>query len=172
MIKSIEHCHLCEHKEMIPGEGIMCMATMTKPDFIGTCGKKEFSKVMHFRLIQRLEEYETIKYSKKAVRLNFYAYGILGTGVVIGAYLFYKFLWSSGWFSMVPLIIGVMGFTLLGYAIGPINNYRSKLSVSHAKLEKMTAILALYNLSYDFEIIKRRHEEPEMQARITRLDVS
>jgi hypothetical protein len=158
---------------MIPGEGVFCMVTSEKPNFTGSCSKKDFSKVMHFRLMERLEDYETIKYSKKAVRLNFYAYGILGLVVMISAYLLFTFIWQMGWFVTVPLMIGVAGFTLLGYAIAPVNNYRSKLAVSHTKLEKVGSILALYNLSYDYEvdIVKRRHEEPEMQAKITRLNV-
>jgi len=158
---------------MIPGEGVICKVTHEKPDFTGKCSSKEYTNVMRLRLIERIEDYETIKYSKRAVRLDFYAYGILGLGVIASAYLVYMYFWAGGWFTTVPLIIGVAGFTLLGYAIGPVNNYRSKLGVSFEKLKKIIKILEVYDLTfeYDVEIVKRRHEMPEKQARVTFLEV-
>lgn len=151
-IRPIDHCLLCDNKTVMQGRGPVCGLTEEKPSFIGKCMDKKFNKVLKQRLAEAIENYETMKNSKSEVMLSFWTYLILSIIVTSGAVLLYLFLWESGWFSALPFVIGAAGIALLGYAFGPLNNYRSKMAVYGQKLRRYEDILGLYAIRFEYEI--------------------
>jgi len=173
MLKPIDHCLLCDLKELVPGKGPVCSLTQEKPAFISRCSTIELDENLRERLTDALEYSETVKHSKGMTMLNFYTY--LGLSVVVagGAYALHNFLWDIGWISTLPFVVGVAGVSLLGLAIGPLRKYKTHMELGQAKLDKIANVLKVYGKSYNYEteIVKRRHEEPEQQAKCIRLAI-
>lgn len=172
-IRPVDHCLLCDNKILLPGKGPVCSLTDEKPKIFGKCQDKKLNNTLKQRLTEAIENYETMKNSKAEVLLSFWAYLILSALVTGGAVLLYLLLWESGWFSTIPFVIGAAGIALLGYAFGPLNNYKSKMSVYGQKLRRYEDILALYAITfeYEIEIIKDYQAIPQKQAKCQNLEL-
>lgn len=170
-IRPIDHCLLCDNMILESGKGPVCGLTAEKPKFSGKCQDKKFDETLKQRLIEAIQNYETMKNSKGEVMLSFWSYLILSILVTGGAVALYLFLWESGWFSAIPFVIGAAGIALLGYAFGPLNNYRSKMTVYGQKLRKYEDILNLYatRFEYEVEIVKDYQANPQKQAKCRNL---
>lgn len=172
-IREIDHCVLCDHKEMVPGSGLVCTVTNEKPNFSGVCTKYRGQNVLRSTLEETLESYETLKRTKSSVLINFILYLSLSILVITGAYFLHTYVLDKGVLSVLPLIIGVAGITLLGIAFGPLNYYRNNIKILKRKLDKIGAVMNLNNISHSYEIkfIKEIHLKPKMQAKCHNLNI-
>lgn len=173
---------LCDLKKLIPGKGPVCSLTSEKPTFTNSCNSIKLKKALEEKLAAAIEYYETTKFSKGITMLNFYTYLGFSIVTIAAAFVFHNFLWNGvptetggmvRVFSVIPFVLGMAGITLLGYATGPLRHYKTHLKLSRDKLEKLSDILKVYNKSFDYEveIVKRRHENPEKQAKCTKINV-
>ena len=113
-------------------------------------------------------EYENFKRKKLLTYTYFGVFVIIGIAVIIGGYLFGKYVFDSGVISTVPIIIMAVGLAPLGMAFGTLNKHRQEIEIAKNKKDKIDEVLNEYRIEYDVDISfgKEIHGTQEVYAEL------
>lgn len=146
------HCELCDNQEKSLKTGTTCGLTQRKPEFNRTCSKIYLNDKFKNKLKKINVEYEKVKRSKTITYTYFIVFLSISLAVIIGGFLFGKYVLDNGVISTVPIIIMGVGLGPLGLAFGALNKYRIDIEIAKSKKEKIDEILSLYSITYNFNV--------------------
>jgi hypothetical protein len=147
-----KHCALCDNQKLDLITGTTCGLTDRKPAFHKTCSKIELNEKFENTLKNINVEYQKIKRKKILIYIYFLFFLIVGIAVMIFGYLLGKYALKKSVFSTIPIIIMMVGLTLIGMAIGSLNKHLNDLKIAKDKKDKLDLILNQYQITYDIEI--------------------
>ncbi len=156
MIQPARHCELCDHQQVTLKDGSICGLTERKPEFNRTCLKITLNEKFQGKLLDANVHYKQIFGRKSWVSAYFMVFMIIGIAVILGAawftYYLYNLTETTGVISVIPFIIGGVGFAVMAMANGTRNKFRKDLDEAKHKKEKIDSVLELYNINYDMNI--------------------
>ncbi|CAL2079431.1 hypothetical protein [Tenacibaculum sp. 190524A05c] len=156
-VKNTDHCALCDLSETNLKLGLVCSLTNDSPKFHNTCTKIKLNICLEDKLEELDEKSEELDFRKSQVIRNFLIYPILGIAVLVGSYFYYlEFIKPYGVISIengehysmntlgVFLLSLILGFGLIGKAIGPYLNYREDKELLKVEFNTIDNVLDLY----------------------------
>ena len=162
------HCDLCDNQKTSLKIGTTCGLNDKKPEFNKTCPKIELNEKFENKLKSVNIEYENFKRKKLLTYTYFGVFVIIGIAVIVGGYLFGKYVFDSGVISTVPIIIMAVGLAPLGMAFGTLNKHRQEIEIAKNKKDKIDEVLNQYRIEYDVDISfgKEIHGTQEVYAEL------
>ncbi|QXP59021.1 hypothetical protein [Olleya sp. HaHaR_3_96] len=162
------HCDLCDNQKTSLKIGTTCGLNDRKPEFNKTCPKIELNEKFENKLKSVNIEYENFKRKKLLTYTYFGVFVIIGIAVIVGGYLFGKYIFDSGVISTVPIIVMAVGLAPLGMAFGTLNKHRQEIEIAKNKKEKIDEVLNEYRIEYDVDISfgKEIHGTQEVYAEL------
>jgi len=151
MIKS-RQCNLCDNQKVSLKEGTICTLTDRKPEFNKTCTKIELNDKFENKLKEVNIRYQKVKRSKAVTYIYFIVFLAIALAVMIGGFLFGKYVFESGVISAIPIIIMSIGLAPLGMAFGALNNHHNELKIATNQKNMLDEVLDLYRIEYDIDI--------------------
>ncbi|EDM44606.1 hypothetical protein SCB49_13580 [unidentified eubacterium SCB49] len=160
------HCDLCDNQKTNLKIGTICGLNERKPDFNKTCSKIELNEKFENKLKLVNIDYENIKRKQLLTYIYFAVFMIIGIAVIVGGYLFGKYVFDSGVISTVPIIIMVVGLAPFAMAFGTLNKHRQEIEIAKNKKDKVEEVLNEYSIEYDIDISfgKEIHGSQEVYA--------
>lgn len=146
------HCELCDHQLTTLKFGTTCGLTERKPEFNITCMKIELHDKFEKKLKLVNIEYENLKRRKLLTYIFFTFFLCVGIGVIIGGFLFGKYIWDHGVISAGPIIIMGVGLGPLGMAFGALNKHLQEIRVAKHRKDRVDEVLKVYRIQYDINI--------------------
>ncbi len=136
--------------------GVICSLTNKKPEFHKKCNVIRLEERYKSSVIEVNIAYEALLKTRTDVYGHAIIFFIITFLIVIGGFLIGSYALDSGVISTVPLIIMGVGVITLGYAVGPLNNYRQRVKVALNNKKRIDAISRLYGNAYDINIEHHR----------------
>ena len=160
------HCALCDNQIVNLKDGTTCKLNGKKPEFNKTCSKIELNDKFELAVKKANIELENIKKAKTDTYGHVLIFALVSLAIMFAGYYLGTYAWESGVISTVPLIIIGVGFGVLPFALGPLNKFRSELSLAQNKKDKLDEVLNLYNIDYEIYLKygKKIHGTQEVQA--------
>jgi len=147
------HCSLCDNQKRSLKIGTTCALNDRKPEFNKTCPKIELNEKFENMLKLVNIEYENFKRKKILTYTYFGFFLIIGTSVIVGGYLFGKYVFDHGVISTFPIIIITIGLSLLGMAFGTLNKHRQDINIAKSKKDRIDEVLNEYRIEYNIDIL-------------------
>ncbi|MBC3847060.1 hypothetical protein H8K90_11760 [Winogradskyella echinorum] len=156
-----KHCQLCDHQKVDFKTGTYCGLTNRKPEFHIKCVNAKFDSKLENEISNINIDYEGILKIKWRSYINFIAFSILGTllilaGCYIGLFLFKN--WNYGHkydrylgSASVVLIFGSILF-VFPIATKYLSHYINNFKLTKAKKQNLDKVLGLYNIKYNINI--------------------
>lgn len=168
MLKKVDHCKLCNHRDFDMIKGNRCGLSGKKPEFTVKCSSILFENKMieHIRNVE--VAHAIVLRTKFDTIINLIVYGFIALAIIVAGYLIGKFAWDKGVLSTVPLIIISAGVGVLPLASGPVNRYIHSIKIVKKDKAKLESVLKLYSIKYFFDVkIKDVHGMKNVQGELT-----
>lgn len=164
------HCKLCDHQAYDFNIGSRCGLTNKKPDFESFCSDILLTKKFEDKIEEVNIEYARVKKLKPHAVYQSVVYTSLAVGIILAGYLLGKFILEKRVISTIPIIIMGVGLLAMPTAFGPINSYRSQMSIAKTKKEDVDNVVDLYGIYYSIEVKFGREYHGTTEA-IVKLDL-
>ena len=157
----IDHCKICDNKKVDIPKGITCEKTGRKPEFVKQCDIITLNNNMEERVVQINETIFLVKRIKADAYFHLILFVSIGVVMMIGGYLFGRYVLDMGVISTVPVIIMGIGLLVFSFAFGPFNKYNRDIKAALAEKKRLDETLLKYNMSYqiDFKIEDKIHDD-------------
>lgn len=146
------HCDLCDHQKKSLSQGSICAITGHKPTFGNTCSKIKLGTRFEDKLKDVNIRYAKLQNDQAITYTYFIVFLLIGIGVIVGGFLFGKYVYNRGFLSTVPLIIMAVGLAPLGLAIGTLNKHLENRKSAKFKKDRVDAVLEKYRITYDIRV--------------------
>jgi len=167
-MKPAEHCLLCEHRESHFQTGAICGLTGIAPNFKGKCDVIDLGNTLKSKIEEVNVALHLVEQTKAATIVNALFFTGISLAVAYGGFALNQYVLEMGYLAAMPWVIVVLGISILGLAIGPVNKYRTRLQIAQGNKRMVDDVVTVYGLDYDIQlkIDKGPHDILDISSKI------